>query len=164
VGSVTIASGSVPSDFSRNNSAWRHANHSGLSSCDKSVGLMNGTSAPYCLATSAISSESVETMTRSIRLLASACSIDHAISGLPSSRRIFFPGNPLDPPRANINAIALIFNLFHIYLFTSHFSPPVAAEFLTASMICNTINPSFPSTSGLFLLITDSIKSFHSSV
>ncbi len=78
--------------------------HSGDSSLAKSAGLMKGTSAPYRLATVAISSSSVETNTRSIKRLARAISMACAIKGFPASMRIFLRGTPFEPPRANIPA------------------------------------------------------------
>jgi hypothetical protein len=48
----------------------------GVISFDSSGGLLNGTSAPYLIATFDISSSSVETITLSIQFDARACSIE----------------------------------------------------------------------------------------
>ena len=83
-------------------------------------GLRKGTSAPKPFAMSAISRESVETITRSIRpifLASSAGSIVWAMRGLPATSIMFFPGIPLDPPLAGM--IASIFNYSSIKCFSN---------------------------------------------
>ena len=52
---------------------------------------------------------SVLTTTLSIYLLLEACSIDQTTNGFPSKGRIFFPGRPLLPLRAGINAKMRLF-------------------------------------------------------
>ena len=71
-----------------------------------SAGRRNGTSAPYQRATSAISSESVETTTRSKQPLCRAVSIAYARSGWPASGRTFLCGTRSEPERAGTNATA----------------------------------------------------------
>ena len=71
-----------------------------------SLGRRNGTSAPYQRATSAISSESVDTTTRSKVPLCSAVSIAYASRGWPASGRTFLCGTRSDPERAGTNATA----------------------------------------------------------
>jgi hypothetical protein len=44
-------------------------------------------------------------MTSPIESRDKACSIDQAIKGLPANWRIFFPGTPLDPDLAKMNAL-----------------------------------------------------------
>lgn len=78
---------------------------------------MNGTFAPAAFEISAISSESVLTMTSSKEWDARACSIVQAISGLPCNNLEFFPGSPFEPIRAGIMPIALfpILNCDHLF-------------------------------------------------
>ena len=71
-----------------------------------STGRRKGTSAPYQRATSAISSESVDTTTRSKVALCSAVSIAYASSGCPASDRMFLCGTRSEPARAGTNATA----------------------------------------------------------
>src|SRR5258706_668902 len=52
----------------------------------------------------AISAPSVETITRSTRRAAKACSIDQAIRGLPARSFKFLWGIPLDPALAGMKA------------------------------------------------------------
>src|SRR3972149_3230513 len=73
-----------------------------------SPGRIKGTSALYCFATSAISWLSVETITLSMYLEDLACSMVYAINGLSKSFLMFFPGNPLEPPRAGITHTILL--------------------------------------------------------
>ena len=61
------------------------------------------------LAIFAISSESVDTITREILSTFFAILIDHPISGVPFNGLMFFPGRPLDPPLAQISAMYLMF-------------------------------------------------------
>ena len=72
-----------------------------------SAGLTKGTSAPYFLATSAISGQSVLTTTESIYFDLSAASIVQTMRGLPQKSLMFLPGRRLLPPRAGINATIL---------------------------------------------------------
>src|SRR5262249_53293611 len=65
-----------------------------------SAGRMNGTSHPRSRAIAAAASSSVVIMSRSNTPDARAASIVYAISGLPASSFVFFPGMPLDPARA----------------------------------------------------------------
>ena len=74
-------------------------------SSETSAGRINGTSAPYCSATSAISASSVDTMTLSNHPDANAASIEYAMIGFPLKSLIFFRGMRLLPPRAGIIAI-----------------------------------------------------------
>ncbi|MNW12316.1 hypothetical protein D3C71_2099810 [compost metagenome] len=62
------------------------------------------TTAPDEVATLAIAGSSVETNTWLIEGDAKAVSMEYCNKGLPASGRIFLPGRPLEPPRANINA------------------------------------------------------------
>ena len=59
----------------------------------------------------AISSSSLETITRSIYFEASADSIDQAMSGFPAKLRIFFLGRRLLPPLAGIIAKILLLSI-----------------------------------------------------
>lgn len=65
---------------------------------------MNGISAPYFFAVSAISSESVFTVIRVISLDSFAARMLYAIKGCCNNSLIFFPGRPLLPPLAGIIA------------------------------------------------------------
>ncbi len=67
-----------------------------------SAGLRNGTSAPYCRAMPAMSSESVETITDSNTPLSRAAAIVYASIGWPPSSRTFFPVTRFEPLRAGI--------------------------------------------------------------
>ena len=72
---------------------------------DMDPGLKKGISAPYRVATSAISSESVETTTLSTSPSRRACiagSMVYAIRGFPLTSMMFFLGIPFDPPLAGI--------------------------------------------------------------
>ena len=55
-------------------------------------------------------------------LVAAACSIDHWISGLPAKSFLFFPGKPLLPFLAGINATVLTY--FSLYLTIRSTTPP----------------------------------------
>ena len=109
-------SGIRPSVFSRNVSACFQASNSGESSAASSAGRKNGTSAPYLNEISAISEESVETITRSILLLLNACSIDQAINGFPANSLIFLFTTPFEPDLAKINAVTFPNMIPHYYL------------------------------------------------
>ena len=63
-----------------------------VESSANSDGRRKGTSAPYCLAMSAISSSSVETTTLSSLALLKADSMVQTISGFPQNFFIFFAG------------------------------------------------------------------------
>lgn len=63
------------------------------------------TSAPSARAAAAISSSSVETMTRSTSRAARAAAMVCAINGLPARARTFLRGTPLEPPRAGMMAM-----------------------------------------------------------
>jgi hypothetical protein len=69
-----------------------------------SGGRTNGTSAPHLRAVSAISSSSVETMTRSSRLASRAAPMAQAMSGRPATSTRFLRGIDFDPPRAGMTA------------------------------------------------------------
>src|SRR5439155_17770204 len=69
------------------------------------------TSAPFFLATSAISSSSVETTYRSKQHDALAASIVHEMSGFPHKGLIFFLGTPLLSPRAGVIPKIIILRL-----------------------------------------------------
>jgi len=62
------------------------------------------TSAPDFIATAAISLSSVVTYVALIEGLDLAAIIARVIRGIPSTLAKFFPGSPLDPPRAGITA------------------------------------------------------------
>ena len=78
---------------------------------ESSGGRIKGTSAPYFFAISAISSLSVETITRSISLQDNAATIEKAIMGWPHRGRMFLPGTPFEPPRAGMIAQLAMINL-----------------------------------------------------
>src|SRR3989338_6643095 len=67
-------------------------------------GLKNGTSAPYFFAMRAIFSESVSTITRSIKSQDKACSTAYAIKGLPKKFLIFLFLILVEPDRAGMYA------------------------------------------------------------
>src|SRR5882724_6270498 len=67
---------------------------------ERCPGRKKGTSAPARRATSAIDRSSVETIRRSIALLAKAASIVQAINDLPPRSARFLPGSRFEPPRA----------------------------------------------------------------
>ena len=69
-----------------------------------SAGLSHGTNTPVVLAISAIAVSSVDTIISYISDTLLAASIDHTIRGLSPSKRLFFPGQRLDPPLARIKA------------------------------------------------------------
>src|SRR5205085_3371128 len=75
-----------------------------VSSPASSLGRANGASAPAARATSAISSDSVETIVRSICGHMAANRSECSISGSPASGRRFFPGSPFEPARAGTTA------------------------------------------------------------
>ena len=77
---------------------------------DKYSGLKNGTSAPYFIASLAISSPSVVTTTLSIYLDLRPASIEYAIRGFPFKSIIFLSFIPLLPALAGIIA-NIFFNL-----------------------------------------------------
>ena len=69
-----------------------------------------GTSAPFSIATSAISGESVSTYILSMLLHSAASRMVCTISGLPENFFKFFPGNRLEPFLAGMTAINLSFS------------------------------------------------------
>ena len=77
------------------------------------------TSSGRSAAISAISSLSVETITRSISLQDNAATIEKAIMGWPDRGRMFLPGTPLEPPRAGMIAQLAMINqrLFQVKAF-----------------------------------------------
>ena len=93
-----------PSFFAQRIACFQ-ASHSGELSFESFSGLMKGTSAPKDLATFAIFSESVETITLLIFLLLNAHFIVVAIRGILLNIQRFLFFNPFDPFRAKIKAI-----------------------------------------------------------
>ena len=124
---------------------------------------MNGVSAPYFLATSAISLESVDTITLSILLIERACLIDHAIKGRSPRSRVFLLGNPFEPPRAKIKATAVIsYPTLNYQNQCKSTCFPLNEECRAASIISNTLIPSFPEIGGSLLSLMHEIKLLHS--
>src|SRR5262245_3146240 len=99
--SVTTQVGDTPSA----RTAWTRAAEVGASSPAIAAGRRT-TSAPADLATSAISSSSVDTTTRSSVRASRAVRTQRATSGSPSTRRTFLRGTPFDPPRAGMTPSA----------------------------------------------------------
>ena len=100
----TRNSGTEDSFFWNHEMACSTNSMSGDVSRANSAGRMKGVSAPKLLATSAISSLSVETITRSIFFDSFAAAIEYAMRGKPQRSAMLFFGTPLDPPRAGIMA------------------------------------------------------------
>ncbi len=100
--SVTIMSGRTPAEDSSQRTACWSTGSMPAWSVASSAGRRKGTSAPWRLASSAISGLSVETMRRASsaasRAEATACPMSESA---PSLRR-FLPGRPLEPPRAGM--------------------------------------------------------------
>ena len=86
----------------------------GVTSSASSAGRRNGTSAPFCLEISAISSLSVETMIRSKTFDSIAAKIVQTIMGFPRNSLMFFLGSLLLPLRAGITANVTAYGLYHL--------------------------------------------------
>src|SRR5712692_2122888 len=100
--SVTTTSGLTPAaDSSQRTACWSTPSIPAWSLAS-SAGLMNGTSAPWRRASSAISGLSVETMKRLRSRASRAEATAWPIRLSAPSRRRFLPGRPLEPPRAGI--------------------------------------------------------------
>jgi hypothetical protein len=82
----------------------------GLLSVERCPGLRKGTCPPHFLASSAISSVSVDTIVLEIKLDFAALSKEYAMRGLHPRYLMFFLGTPLEPPRAGISPSILIEN------------------------------------------------------
>ena len=86
------------------------------------AGLRNGTSSPLFIATLAIASSSVEHTALEILGACKIASPAHASNGRPHNDRKFFPGIPLDPPRAGSKPSTLGSLMYTSYHFHDIFS------------------------------------------
>src|SRR5437773_1340903 len=103
---VMLRSGRRPSAVSSHRTACCSAGTIPASSLASSAGRRNGTSAPCRRASAAMASLSVDTITRVRRLASRVEATAWPTRDTRPRARKFFPGSPLEPPRAGMTANA----------------------------------------------------------
>src|ERR1700691_5612272 len=104
VGCSSSRPSTLPLRVSYQSSGGRQTSTEVAESVASSAGRSHGTSAPASPAIAAMAGSSVETRMSQIPEIPLTTSMLQTISGLPPSKRVFFPGSRFDPPRAVISA------------------------------------------------------------